>query len=423
MSYVRQLPAVAAAVILGAGVVMHLLWTGGLARSLGAEATGLVGLMLATALVSSLVARLGTDSLLLRSVVRTSRPRSGGAIEPEPADIARSALALSVGAASIGAAFIVIVIIGGGPPKLFAVGFGLTLNVVVSCQYLGSELLKGQHRPLAATAIQSLFLPACLSVAVLLLILLRWLTGFDPQAHPHGMLTITAVTVGVGGILARGLVGGLLELQRYGRFMPRVVARAAAPFLSTSLLNLLIAQGFILIAAITLTTNELGSLTLASRVALLVGLPLVAVNFTMAAPLLEAAERNPPRLTSLWRRSVVVALLGAAGLATTIAVGVTALLGVVDATFHDLRATLAVLIVAQLVNSATGSVGFVMIGCGAESALARTSAAATAVLLAGILVFRLAGPVGAASAVLLSTLTQNGLNALHASRAITARSS
>ena len=416
VGYVKRQNALAVGAVLILGVVVNLSWTVGLARSVGAAGTGLVGLMVATALVSSLVARLGTDNLLLRSVVRHSSLMRGDPVDAEPADITRSALALSVGTAMFGAAFTLVVALGDGSTKLLAVGLGLTLNVVISYQYLGSEVLKGAGRPIAATALQSLFLPACLSGCALLFILLDTISIFNPRVHPTAVLAITALGTGVGAAIARGAVRRLMALRRQGRFTPGPVARMSAPFLSTSLLNLLMSQGFIAIAAIVLTTDELGALTVASRVALLVGLPLVAVNFTMAAPILQVASREPTDLVSLWRRSAAFATIGATVLAVIVALGTAAVVRLFGTAFADLRGALLFLIAAQVINSTTGSVGFVLIGYGHEGVLARTSAAATIVLLAGTVGLGRYGPVGAACAVLLASLTQNSLNLFYALR-------
>jgi O-antigen/teichoic acid export membrane protein len=376
-----------------------------IARLYGPEGLGVYTLALAFASGAALVGVLGMDRASTRFVALHRARHEAGAV----VGLARFATVVTtlLSAALAVLLFAAADAIERGWHQPGLAGPVAVMALAVPAIALGAvwrEGLRGFQDVRLATLLEKVGIPGLTAVALL-------------AAVATGASGVTAAAVAVAlAYVATGVVAGAQLWKRVAGpigaapiYQRRTWTRFAALMSLEGVLLFVLQWTDQLMVGLFLDAHQVGVYASALRLAMLVAVPLLAVNSIMgptAASLHGAGETERLRVTfarMTWATAVVGLLVGA-----VLIVAGPFLLGLFGPEFVAGYPALVVLVVGQVVNAATGSVG-VVLGMTGHAGRLFVNAGLTAVLtvVLNVLLIPLFGIVGSALATSISLATVN----------------
>ena len=387
----------------GGTLLAHLL----IVRLAGGDAYGAYVYVSAWVSVFMIGATLGLDTAALRFVAEYSAlrdwPRLRGFITMGIGIAATVAIA---GAAAIGLG--TLALRGQLSAELSGtILAGCLLLPILTVLQVVAMMIRGQKRVLAS------LIPLAIARPLLLAATLAMAAG------PLGLaLTAARVMAFDAAVTAIMLLASLLLLWRGlppearaadGVRETRLWVGVAVPMVITASLRLAMGKTDILLIGAIVGTTASGSYALASQMASLVGFPLLAAN-TISAPMFSEYHAREDRrglqeFVTFATRSVTVV---AAVTALLVLLGAPFVLASFGPAFEAAYVPLAILVLGQIVNAASGAVGF-MLGMMSQERVAARATTFTAVLNVALnaLMIPWFGLVGAALATTASGTAWN----------------
>jgi O-antigen/teichoic acid export membrane protein len=387
--------------LLGAGAQFGL--TLALARTLGAEVTGLYYLAFSITSIASIIAKLGLGSAMLRFVSTAFAERDWRRL----AGIHRQGVTIS-GLVSIGLAVAITILapffattVFDKPEAESVIRVAALLIPGQTLLVLYSQILKAVRRPVSATALQGIGPPLLASILLVV---------SETKNAEAAMAIVLGSTVG---FLAMEVVQWISIVgkagRQWGQFDIRLLMRTALPLMVVSSMWLVITWSDVIIIGILGTSEDVGIYVTAARSAILMQIPLLAIGAIVSPRFailysnedwrgLEQVARN----TSLLGTMVALpAFLGIEALAPW-------LMSLFGASFGAGANALRILAIGQLINVAVGSVGLLLSMSGRERYLQRTMiiAAFANILLNVILI----PPFGINGAAIATAVSVGGVN-------------
>ncbi|EGR0207218.1 oligosaccharide flippase family protein [Vibrio vulnificus] len=287
-------------------------------------------------------------------------------------------------------------------PSLFAL-FSLTIPLIVLAQLNSYALQAIRHVTPAIFALQ-------MGVSCFLVLFITILHFFE---------LITLISMLLALLLSASLVALISTIQwlRSGQYstVPLPVAHNAELTDSAkqvwigNIFTNVIQWGSLIIAGFYLTDSDLGLLAAAQRTSLLIGFVLISVNFIVApmfASLYQQGEMKKLKKlsTNAFRLNISLSLIPVIA-CTFYSQEVMTLFG---AEFESAGILLAILALGQLVNVATGSVGFLLLMSGYEKTMKYITIASGSIAIILLLALsQMYGVIGAASSIAIGMAIQN----------------
>jgi O-antigen/teichoic acid export membrane protein len=385
------------------------------ARMLGVEETGIFFLALTVLQICGVFARFGIDNAALKIIAANAELGRWGAVR----GVYRKAVVLVSGTS-----IIVGVLIYTASSFLSSAVFhkpelSNSLKIVSVCVpavallLIHSEALKGLKRMLASQSLQSIILP-------LSALLLVWFT--IPYWGSEGAVLAYGCAVSI------AVLGGVTMWQRQTwhvrqhqtRFSGLELLHTAKPLAAVAVTGLVIQWFPLLVLGSVGTKADVGVFGAAVKTSSLTSLILLAVNSMTA-----------PKFAALWAKSDLDGLestaVHSAALVALLATPVLGVLGVFPAQvlslfgndFSSGAVGLSILAAGEFVNSATGSVGYLLImtGHGKDLWISISIAAVLCIVLSFLIVTG-HGVIGASLAVAVPLACQNLLASFFAYRKI-----
>ena len=379
-------------------------------RLMGAEEAGLFFLGQTCLIILAALSRWGTDNVLLRFVSAFCDQGRFDAANSVLIKALSIVIVLSsvVGICLFLAADVVAVSIFSKPEMRDVLRASTLCIIPFSCFQAFSFAIQGRHQVATSIAINAVVLPAGLLVAVLLP------TPYAASSASQLMwigLGIAAFNTGVAAIvwLKRTTVAidaSALTLSELNSMAFPLVCATAVSLIATWVPLLMVASFE--------PADQIAMLSNCQKTATLVGLLLMAVN-SAAAPIYAAmhADNQQEGLRRFAARVNGVLVLSASPLLIATFVFAPQILSIFGTDFRDGGYLLRILIVGQFVNTATGSVGYLLNMSGNEKLFrnAMIASAVTSLLLSVWLVPRY-GVYGGAIAVSLSLIVSNVFSAV-----------
>ena len=383
-----------------------------LARLLGAEGYGIYVLTTATLALLAIPAVMGFDQLLVREL---SRAGVTGAWSSVRGLLTRSAqLVLLVSSLLAVTAGGVVAVASRGDTRA-AFWVALLALPLVSLSLLGLGALQGLGRTIAAQAPVMVLRPALLLLGVGALQLVSGDPG--PLDVLAAYVIAAAASLAVGGVLLRRRLPAAVH-SAASRHDTRAWLAAAMPLMLISSVYVLEAQvGTVLAGAIS-GPRTAAVFSVASRAAELTSFVLLAVNVPLAPRIARLHAQDDieglARVTVLAARA---ALVGTVCLTVPLLVLQGPFLSLFGAAFEDAGPAFVILVAAQVFNSASGSVGVLLIMTRHERDAARGVAlASVANVLISVALIAPLGVTGAAIARAASIVVWNGVLAWYCHR-------
>ncbi len=389
------------------GAALAFLFNWLLARTLGAEGTGLFFLALTVGTIASVCGRMGMENTLLRFVAAGAAQADWGRVK----GVHRKGVMIALGAGTLATILMLLL-----APVLAEVVFQdplltrptqlMALSVVPSTlMVLYGESLKGLKRMLAGSFVQQsqgagLFGLACLGVVLL-----------GREASVGAVVGVyagaTAVMAALGLVLWHQATPQLRGIAGY--FDTRQLLQTSLPLFWVAALHLLMNWVGTFALGIWATSADVGLFNVAYRIALLPTFVLFATN-SIAAPKFAALyeQEDYKGLAATLHHSTRMMILAALPLLLPCLVAPGWIMGLFGPEFSGGRWVLLVLVIGQFINVATGSVTKLLMMTGHERSV-RDIITVTAVLnvvLNVVLVPRY-GVLGAALASAICLVTQN----------------
>lgn len=388
-----------------------------LARAYGAAGVGQFGLAITTLTITTVVALIGLDYVLIRGVagdINTGRrDLARGTINTITRIVTTTALALALFLTFV---FVPLLRTRFGMAEdttvLSAIAFGLLPFVLMR---VVSSSLRSTGKVLLAQALDG---PIPMALAMAALAALLALGG------RHTAVTAGAIYVGA---LSLVVLAGFIVYARSIRDWPRPARVEVAPLLAQGWPIFAVAvtgfavDWFILMTlASSHSAVEVGQFRTAAQLASLINLVVVSFD-AVSGPRIAAAWRRGDieHIGGMWRQAVFVMMAMSLPVIALLMAWPGPILGVFGDEFRAADGALRILLLGQLVNVVTGPVGSILIMTGRERWSFAYSAAATliATTLALVLVPRF-GLVGAAWTSALTICFRNLCALVIASRAI-----
>lgn len=393
-------------VMKGLGEVLTFLFNVVLARMLGADGAGIFFLALTVTTISSVFGRMGLDNTLVRFIAANAGIGNWTAVK----GVYRKGMMLALAASTVAALLMFAAV-----PWLADVLFKkpeaaipmrwMALSVVpLALQILSSEALKGLKQIFAATIlqIQGIML-AGLSLLGLYLLGRSWGTLGAVWAHNLA----TGATMLAGFVLWRTATPHLAGVK--GIFEVREILSSSLPLFWVASMNLVMNWTATIGLGICATSADVGVFSVASRTAMLTSAILFAVNSISGPKFAELFRQGElEALGRLARNSVKLMIVVAGPALIFFAVFAKWLMGLYGAQFVGGALVLVVLSIGQFVNTATGSVGYLLVMSGNER-LVRNNVIFIAALniSLNIILIPSAGVIGAALATAISLAAKN----------------
>lgn len=368
------------------------------ARLLGAEGGGLYFLALSITIIGSEIGRVGLDNALLRFVAAHATHGEWGQVKAVHA--LGMQLAISVSAVLSLTGFIAadwMAVTLFNKPALGEPLRWMSLSILpFTILNLQAQSLKGLKRIRDAILVQSIGVP-------LIGLLLIW-----PLAHSAGVegvswgyLAATAL-VALFSILAwrNAVAGSDWETVSYPF---KVLWESCKPLFTISLLNTaILTWSPLLLLGLWGTAAEVGIFGVATRLALLVSFLLVTLNNVIAPKFAELyATRNIHAMGHMARRSSALLTLLVSPVFLILFIYSSEVMRLFGPEFVAGGPILAILLVGQLVNVVTGSVGYLLMMSGNENTVRNISIGSAIFLL--ILMLLLAPSLGGVGAAIASS--------------------
>lgn len=382
-------------VVAGAGSLLLVATQGVLARLLGVEGYGRYAYALTVAQLLAVPAVLGLDTAAVRFAAAFRVEERWGLLRGflRFADLAALGFGAAIGAV---AALAVWALAGRLDPGLAAtLGVGCFALPPMALVAVRCGVLQGLRRVVLARLPDHLVRP--LAVAGLSALVWALAGGLSAPRAMAIYLLASLLAAGVAGLLiARQLPPAAAATEREVR--PREWLRVSAPLFLVSEMRFLLHQTDVLLVGALVGTAEAGIYAVAARISRLISFGLTASN-SIAAPLISELHTRDdrPGLQRVVTLSSWAATLASLAFAAVLVLGGGWILGAFGAEFRTGLAVLAVLSLGQLVNAATGPVGYLLNMTGHQDANARIlgwiTAANAALAYPAILAW---GPLGAA---------------------------
>lgn len=377
-----------------------------LTRALGGRGYGVYAYALAWSTILAVPAGLGLSQLVVREIAGYEARRRPGSIKGL---LQRSYVAVMAasGVVTILAALFGLLAIGDGRDIRLTFLVGLLLVPIVSVYRLGEGVMRGFRRVVegrvSETTIQPLLLIGFVTAAALIT---------DGHVTPVAAMALTVVSAAAAAVVSQWLVHRTVPASVRDADPSYHTAdwgRTARPLLLLQGGQALHAQiGTILLGALA-TVTDTGAFSVALRCAMFVGFLQFVVNFPLA-PSISRLRANDDR--ARLQRLVGSAAMAATAVAAPVALGLVLLrepvLRVFDPAFATGATALVILVVGEMVNVGTGSVGISLTMTGHERlvAVAVTTAVAANALIGVALIPRF----GLEGAAVARTLSIAGLN-------------
>lgn len=368
---------------------------------LGPSQTGLFLLASTSATVAAMAGRLGLDNTLVRFSAACAAQNDWRGV--------RGVASRSMAMVLVGSTAAAVVLLVGAKtlairafdapmlaPALVAVAVAI---VPMSIYTVYGQLLKGIKRTGQGVFVLAAAAPA-VSVVLILAMAPRW-----------GLMG--AVTAYVLAAVVAAVLGGLWWRRAVPPgsrpFPAQELLRSSLPLFVHSMLQMVVRHASLVMLGIFSTSSDVGVYGIAFRTAFLVSYVLIAVN-SIAAPKFSAlhAEGKRDALRRTAQGSTFLMCLVAAPVLAVFVVFPDQVMRVYSSDFASGGTLMAILAVGQFVNVATGSVQMLLIMCGHERWIVRTTtvAAALALILNSAFIPRW-GAVGAAVATSTVWVVQN----------------
>jgi O-antigen/teichoic acid export membrane protein len=301
------------------------------------------------------------------------------------------------------------------PPGLLAPALtACALLPLMTLLQLFGFMIRGQKRALASLLPESVIRPLLFSSVLALALLYGTggmsatrLIGWDVLATACALLVAVAV-----------FWRGYPVAGRHAPSAPQLYSWliTGLPLALQTTVRVTMTKTDVVMVGMLVSTTASGVYALAAQIAALVAFPLIAAN-TIAAPLFaelwaSGDKKELQRLATFAARSVTAGAVGIAAVAILITPWIQQLFG---SAFTAAYWPVVILALSQLVNAATGSVGYLLAMSGQERAAARVTVLAGVLnLLLNAVLIPLFGLEGAAVATLTSGLVWNLLLVRHA---------
>lgn len=375
-----------------------------LGRLLGADGSGLYFLALTVVSMASVVSRMGMDNALIRFTAEGASSGDWGSVET----VHRKGVAIS-SAVGVGLALAVFL----GAPWIATFVFGdpdlvVPLKVMaasipaMALVKLYAGLLKGVEHVKSALLVETVGVPGVSAVLLLLLA-----PRFGPGGAAGAYAAASILTLAAGALVWRRATPHAGGAE--GEFSTRRLLSASVPLLWVASLNLVINWTDTTVLGIWVEASEVGLYGVALRTATLTSFILVAVNSVVApkfAALWSSGDRET--LTSLARNATKLITVASAPVLLVFLAVPAWVLGWFGPEFPAASTLLVVLAIGQFVNSASGSVGYLLMMTGKERLVRNNVMLAAGLNLAGNLVLvPWLGALGAAIATAGSLAVKN----------------
>jgi O-antigen/teichoic acid export membrane protein len=369
-----------------------------IARSLGAEISGLYYLAFSVATVGSVLGSLGLGTATLRFIATAASENDW----PRVAGVHRlGALISGLASAAVGVVIFVLA------PWLANTAFDKpdvepvirVAALLVPAQtllWLYGQILKAVHRPIAATVLQVVGPPLAASIILL---------ASGTESATVAMTIVVASTVGfllLEFIQWSATVGR--PARQWGQFEVSTLMRTALPLMVVGSMSLVIMWSDVIIIGVFGTAADVGTYTPAARTALLIQMGLVAIA-TVVQPQLAVLYKSGKfkRLEQLARNTSLLGTM--VGLPALLVIEVAApwFMSLFGTGFEGGATALRILAVGQLINVSVGNTGLLLSMSGRERYLQRTMVlGALANIILNVTLVPLLGINGAAIATALS---------------------
>lgn len=341
--------------VLGAGLTF--LFNLVLARTLGAEGTGLYFLALTVTTIATVFGRMGLDNTLLRFTAASAAVDDWAAVKG--VYLKGMKLALIASSFSAMAMFVFAPVLADKvfqKPELVITMRWMSLAVVpMTFVLLHAQVLKGLKRIRDSFIVFSIGVPAISLTALLL---------FGGSYGVKG-----AVWAYASGAILTALSGVILwhiatpQLRKVSTsFRTNDLLKSSIPLFWVASLNMLINWTATFVLGIWGTKEEVGLFGMASRTAMLTSLILASVNSISAPKFAELYKRkNMAALGATARNTAKLMILIASPLLLLFLVAPHWVMGMFGEEFQKGGILLLILAIGQFINVATGSVGYLLI--------------------------------------------------------------
>lgn len=376
----------------GAGFLFNVV----LARLLGAEQSGAYALALTVSVITSVVARMGMDSAVLKFASAAYATHDTAALHIVERTIHKVVLAPTLILGAIGVIFApwIAESIFRDPALEAPLRWMAASIPAFSLANLYGELLRAADRHVMSAILQGTAIPA------FNLVLIYWLSSyfFNAGGVAQMYLGVTGFVFLIGFLSWKSLLNKEVAHEAVSRITPSIILSAAVPMYASSVSGILMVWVDVLLLGIIEDAQAVGVYNAALRTGVLISFILLAVN-SIVAPRLAAVKQDVSEIRTLSRRA---ALLSAASIVPLFFIFVffgDKVLGLFGAEFSEGYSALVVVAVGQLINAVTGPVGHILNLCGHQKIEAFMSVLSVVVNVVFCIIFiPLYGFLGAAIA-------------------------
>ena len=333
-----------------------------LARSLGAEGTGMFFLALSTVSVAAVFSRLGLDNVLLRYISAGAASGNWTMVK----GVYRQSMKMAAPASVLSALGLFMLaphlseLVFKKPELTVPMRWMSLAAVPMALSLLHAESIKGLKHISAALFIQSVSAPA---FCVL---------GISLVTHFGGVLG--AVWVYTSGSMCTLILGVWLWTKltphlknQGGYFETRRLVATSMPLFVVAFMNLIMNSTSTFVLGIWGTSGDVGVFNVANRSALLTSFVLIAVNSVAAPKFAELHQKGDIQsLAHTARTSAKFTFIMASPMLMICMFCPSWLMSMFGSEFSTGGFVLFILAVGQFVNVSTGSVGYLLMMCGYE---------------------------------------------------------
>jgi len=329
------------------------------ARSYGAEATGILAIVQTSMLLMSIFAVLGTNVSILRLI-----PEHIAKYSVTSAFKVYNKIQLLVIFCSIVVGFLIFIASGPiaenifkRPQYSYVISITAIFVIFRAVMDLNTESLRG-IRSIRGYA----FILLVPNVAMLLVLFVLWNFSESVNDPVYAQIAGWGVTAVVGSVLMRGLFKRRLKPdEKFVSMRAREILDISAPMLMTASMNFVIGQVGILILGMYRSPAEVGYYSIAVKLATLTTFVLQAIN-SMAAPKFSELFHTE-RMDELFRvakKSTKLIFWTTSPILVCLVVLGTYILSIFGPGFQDAYIPLLILVCGQFINSISGSTGYFM---------------------------------------------------------------
>jgi O-antigen/teichoic acid export membrane protein len=377
------------------------------ARLLGAEGAGLYFLALAVTVTGSIIGRVGLDNTLLRFVATYAAREEWGQVWAAHALGMRIAVAASSVLALLGFCFAPLIAeyVFSKPELTEPLGWMCLSILPLTLLNLQAESMKGMKRIRDAVLVQDIGVPL---FGLMLIWPLANISGIEGVAWAYFTATLLVAMLGTWGW--RQAVSGNKAAPE--KFPFAELWASCRPLFVTSLINrAILPWGPLFFLGFWVSSQEVGVFGAASRVAMLVSFLPLAINNVVSPKFAELFSKgNLQSLGTTARRTAALVTVLVSPLFILLLFQSDWVMGIYGKEFEMGGAVLIVLIIGQMVNVITGSVGSLLIMSGNESKFNHANLFALGLQI--VLLFLLVPRYGVHGAALASALSVIAVNVI-----------